>query len=242
MSSNADAQYLDFLSEYNKQCYFEAPRLSSEEKQIYFDLSNTETTYYKNLASDSSRLSYIILSGYFKATHRFFTISKILVPSEDIVFIQKRFHIKGKQHKISKTTASKHIKSICDAFNIQCYSKNTHRVLIAEKAADLTKLHIKPIFIFTELLRNLQQFGISLPSYREFQRIISTAIRQEEKRLCQMLLSLPNGIVQRIQVILDKHGEFHMLVIFYQDYLFHQSRLDITVHLSNIMVEQSYIV
>ncbi len=82
--------------------------------------------------------------------------------------------------------------------------------MLLEKAINLSKIHIKPIFIFTELLSNLEQLNISMPTYREFQYIISFATRAEEKRLENIVFNIPKNIALEIDNLLSKNDAFDL--------------------------------
>ena len=181
LKSNVDNRYLDFLSHTDRQYYFDRPFFSDEERRRYFDLSDTESIYFRGLNSQESKLYYILMSGYFKATNIFFNPMSIDIPTDDIDFICNRFQLLATKGLVSQTTSAKHIENLCEVFATSPYLSSEHRHGLAASATELTKIHVKPMFLFAELIKNIHGLSLTMPSYREFQIIIGSA------RLCWLI-------------------------------------------------------
>mgnify|MGYP003952101085 CR=1 FL=1 len=101
-------------------------------------------------------------------------------------------------YKISRATIAKHKLNICKASDVAQYHSNLHRKDLISRAYEFARIHIKPIFIFTEIIQRLVNFGLTMPSYREFQIIISQVVRNEETRLSSIIKTMPDDIDDNI--------------------------------------------
>jgi hypothetical protein len=208
-----DPNYLDFLSVPAKTHYFGEPKFKMEQRKFYFDLTQEEHQYLNTLTSDVSKLHYILLSGYFHSSFTIFSLDQIDVPQDDINFICDRFKLNADKYQISRSTLNKHQFTICDLSLVSQYRSNKHRQLLIKKAEGFAKLHIKPIFIFTEIVQRLLDFGLTMPSYREFQMVISNAIRTEESRIIKLLKNIPDKINNDINELLASDKEINLTAI-----------------------------
>ena len=208
-----DHNYIDFLSSSAREYYFNPPTFTDEQRKFYFDLTHTEQTYLKSLNTDASKLHYILLSGYFNSSLIIFSLDQIHIPDLDLQFISKRFHINTADHKISRATIAKHKLNICNASDVAQYHSNLHRNDLISRAYEFARIHIKPIFIFTEIIQRLVSFGLTMPSYRDFQIIISQVVRNEETRLSSIIKTMPDEIDDNIIKLLKSDEDKNLASI-----------------------------
>ena len=205
-----DQNYLDFISESAKYYYFHIPSFTDDQRKEYFDLSQDEYAYFKTLSNHSSKLYYVLLSGYFNSSMIISNLNKIHVSDADIQFIKDRFQLKTTSYAISSATIAKHKAKVCSLSGLCQYRSNEHRKLLLKKANELAKLHISPIFIFTEIIQSLSTLGLTMPSYREFQIIISQTVRDEENRICKQLKNISDDLIEDINNLLKSDEKWNL--------------------------------
>jgi TnpA family transposase len=208
-----DPNYINFLSTPARQHYFDVPNFTDEQKRFYFDLSQPELEYLKTLSSDASKLHYILLSGYFHHSFIIFSLEQIHIKEGDISFIRLKFQLDTDDYHVSRPTINKHQTIICELSQINQYKPDVHRSVLIEKAAVFARIHIKPIFVFTEIIQRLLDFEITMPSYREFQIILSTVIHSEEARLINLLRDIPKNICKDMEKLLESDKQLNLASI-----------------------------
>ena len=63
------------------------------------------------------------------------------------------------------------------------FNQARHAPLLLTKAEKLCRLSVNPVFIFRELLIEIAQHKITRPGYSTFQKIISSSLASEQKRI-----------------------------------------------------------
>lgn len=68
---------LTILSDAEIKFYYEPKTFAPDEQQYYFTLDSHEENIVNNIGSTSSKLYFILLLGYFKATQQLFDLNMI---------------------------------------------------------------------------------------------------------------------------------------------------------------------
>jgi TnpA family transposase len=129
------------------------------------------------------------------------------------MFIKQRFQLGELDYQISNATIAKHKEYICKLSGVSRYRPKQHRNELISKAKGFAKIHIKPIFIFTEIIHRLLDFGLTMPSYREFQIILSHVIRNEEARLISLLENISDARRKDIQSLLRSEEDMNLAAL-----------------------------
>lgn len=195
--------YIHFLNESEIRYYFSLPNFTAEDRIYFFGISDTERDYFKSLLSDHSKLYYVLLAGYYKATNSVFTLSNIHVPNKDISYVCEKYHLSVDKFSLGRNAISKHKNYMCEAYKFNIYTSFSYRKRLVDQASISVKIHIKPLYIFGELCRYLKDNSICMPSYPEFQKVISKALSLEQQRLQKKLAKLPENIDKYLEHIVQ---------------------------------------
>lgn len=159
------------------------PHFTPEEQSEYFALSSRDATAIEQLHSIKSRLYAILQLGYFKARHLFF-VFKFSAVAADVRYIQARyfptFHLT--EFELTKVTRLKHQRIILELCNYRTCAEAERQALML-KAQQAARVCGKPIYIFRELVRYLEEQCLVAPGYSFMQDVVGQAIAYEQGRL-----------------------------------------------------------
>ena len=163
------------------------PRFTNEERIEYFALSPTEQATLAQLHSIKSQSCFILQLGYFKARRLFFTLTLQEV-KEDARYIQERYFPGHRMVDVdlAKITRLKHQGMILELLNYR-HCDARERQTLADKARQAARICGKPIYVFRELLRYLQEQRLVLPGYRFMQETISKALSDQQQRVITLM-------------------------------------------------------
>lgn len=159
------------------------PHFTPEEQSEYFALSSRDATAIEQLHSIKSRIYAILQLGYFKARHLFF-VFKFSAVAADVRYIQARyfptFHLT--EFELTKVTRLKHQRIILELCNYRTCAEAERQALM-RKAQQAARVCGKPIYIFRELVRYLEEQCLVAPGYSFMQDVVGQAIAYEQGRL-----------------------------------------------------------
>lgn len=205
-----NSKRLAILSEDEVHELFSLPRFTEEERELYFSLDPDETLIFESLRQTSTMLLFLLQLGYFKASYQFFVFSwEDVLPDRDYL-LRRYFDGESPPDTTpSKNTRLTQQKTILQCHNYRSFTQDEHRML-SEKARQLTRIHAQPRFLMTELLRILETDRIVVPGYSTFQKIIGTAITEEQKRLNVYIeREVPKNIKAALNDLLTVEGAFY---------------------------------
>ncbi len=181
---NSINRLLTILSESERSALYEIPDFDYEQRLEYFTLTDEELQLASSRQTHSDQIHCILQIGYFKAVKMFFRLTCTEVEQEDYAFIIEQYFSNQQIDLISlsKYEYYNQCNAICKMFGYSLWSK-THEPLLYSHAAQSLLRDIKPQFITMELLSCLQTQKIIRPGYTALQRIVSSAINIERKRL-----------------------------------------------------------
>jgi TnpA family transposase len=186
---------------------FDLPDFTSDERDEYFSLTSLEKDFLANLRSISSKLYFILQTGYFKSRHQFFNFEFNQVKEDGEYILQKCFPEQkinlGKIKVVAKSTRLIHQNNILQIHNY-CLCGESEREIIASKARNFAKISGKPIYIFREIVTFLQEKQIVLPGYSVLQEIVGQALVFEQDRLVELLKNnLASSQKEKLDVLLS---------------------------------------
>lgn len=165
------------------------PHFTPEEQLEHFALSAREATAIEQLHSIKSRIYAILQLGYFKARHLFFVFSLATVAA-DAQHIQARYFPDFQLTKLdlAKVTRLNQQRLILELCHYGTCNNEARQALIA-RAEQSARVCGKPIYIFRELMHDLEAKRLVAPGYTVMQNIVGQAITAEQKRLSTMMQS-----------------------------------------------------
>ena len=164
-SINTTQKRLRILGEDEVEALYRRPRFTHEERVQYFSLSSTEKVAFEQLHSIQSRIYFVLQLGYFKTRYMFFVFS-FQEAEEDIEYIREQyfpnFQFKDKGFEITKVTRLKHQRLILELFNYRSCGVEERQKMEA-KAKQAVMVCAKPIYVFRELMHELEEQCIVTP-------------------------------------------------------------------------------
>ncbi len=188
------------------------PRFSDEEREQYFSLTPAEKATLDQLHSIKSKIAFILQLGYFKARRMFFVFTADDMAA-DIKHIAERYFPGSAQPDcaVTKVTRLKHqrlILSLC-TYKTCDDSDRQHLEAQARKAAMVSG---KPIYIFRQVLSELEALRITVPGYSFLQDTVARALTFEQNRLSDILQEqLTSSDLDGLNTLLeDKSSLYHI--------------------------------
>lgn len=163
------------------------PRFSDEEREHYFALTPSEEVALEELHSTPSKIAFILQLGYFKARHLFFVFIADEVAA-DLHDVAVRYFPDTAEPDctISKRTRLKHQRMILALCNYKlCDDRDRQNLEV--KAREAAMVSGKPIYVFRQLLLEIEARRLTLPGYSFLQDTVSRALTFEQNRLSTIL-------------------------------------------------------
>ena len=160
------------------------PQLTEDERILFFDLSSKEQVILTLKISIAAKVDAIIRLGYFKHKPLFFQFKLAEVP-DDVNHVLERYFESTTLDKLSLGREAKlrNQQWVLSTTGYTLFNQACHAPLLLTKAEKLCRLSVNPVFIFRELLIEIAQHKITRPGYSTFQKIISSALASEQKRI-----------------------------------------------------------
>ena len=183
----ASEKRLKILSNDEIKALYGRPVFTDEERARYFSLSPEEKAALEEFHSLKSRICFRLQLGYFKARRLFFPCD-LRAMKADVGYLRQNdfpdFQLNDR--RITKVTRLKQQRLILKLFGYRSCGKEERRQL-AEKARQLASVCSKPVYIFRELMRFLEEAHIVAPGYSFWQNTIGQALTLEQKRLADIV-------------------------------------------------------
>jgi hypothetical protein len=186
--AGAAPKRLRILGEHEKRALFDRPQFTEEDRADYFSLSQPEKESLREFRSLKSKAYFVLQLGYFKARHRFFVFDFSEV-KEDLRYVLL-LHFQHKaivdSRAIDKNTRFKQQHLILKLCRYRSDGEEERRQL-QEKACQSATVCGKPVFIFQELMRFLEEERIVTPGYTALQDMVGGALTFEQNRLADIV-------------------------------------------------------
>lgn len=179
---------LKILSEEERMALFDLPCFTPEERTEYFALSHPEQESLRKFRSVKSQLYFVLQLGYFKASRQFFVFD-FQQAAEDFQHVLKRHFADNRTTGVTavdRDTRSRQQSVILSLFAYR-HCNAPERQRLEEKARQAAKVCGKPLYIFRELMRFLEEQRIVAPGYSSLQDMVSGALTFEQRRLTGIL-------------------------------------------------------
>ena len=171
---------------------YDRPDFTSEERELFFTLSQEEQQALSQYHNTRTRVYFILQLGYFRAKQQFFSFH-FEDAADDTRFIL-RIHFgrtdTGWKGGLSRDSIRMQRNDILKLFDYRDWS-TALEPQISDKLCELIRYFPKGHSALRQLLLYLDRQRIIIPSYRTLQDIFSAVYAAEEARLEPLLLSIP---------------------------------------------------
>lgn len=192
--------------------YYEPKNFDSDEQQHYFTLDNHEENIVNGIGSTTSKVYFILLLGYFKASRQLFNLETVKNISANFLFVKSKYFPSYKKKiklNISRPTRLELEYKILKLFDYKVCDLSIKKQ-IEVFVAEMVSIDNDPVFIFKEVVRYLHKNRVILPGYTVLQDIIGKAITAEEKRLTLLLNKLvKQDIHKKLEKLLEANNSLH---------------------------------
>lgn len=206
------------LSEAEINDLYARPDFNDDERKLYFAINELERDALKNYSNVRTRVYFILQLGYFKAKQQFFKFSFEDV-RDDVEYILSNFHIENPSNLsgvISRNYIDQQKSYILKLFDYQDWY-TIHREQTQGYICELLRFYPKSHSALRQLLNYLDSKQIIVPTYRTLQDMFSAAFSAEEKRIDQVILSMPLSIQGQLSSLINRTDGISQLNILRAD-------------------------
>ncbi len=211
---NRTEKRIRILSEAELQALYARPSFTQSEREYFFELKPQEQNLLDLPISIDSQVHAIVQLGYFNCKHRFFQFDLDEVP-DDTEYVRQRYFPQNCLIKpvLSRETKRQNQQRILELTGYKLYTKKEYEAILLDRAKELCRISIDPIFIFNEILSLLAQKKITLPGYTTLQeKIISKTIKEEQNRIKEILdMNLSKREGKIIKQLLKEDEKFYAI-------------------------------
>lgn len=195
--SNLKRLYL--LPEAEIDDIYARPIFNTEEQEFYFEMNQQELDVLAQYTKTKTRVFFVLQLGYFKAKQQFYSFTFEEVRA-DVKYILSNFFNKSESNlsgQISRGSISSQQQNILQLFHYKDWADESKKLTEAH-LGELLKYYPKVHDAMRQLLVYLENQCIVTPSYRSLQDIFTAAVANENKRLDQHILLIPDA--QKVQL------------------------------------------
>ncbi len=179
------------------------PILSVEARAIAFAINDTLGAKIKKLRGTTNKVGFLLQYAYFKASRRFFLVKRFC--HEDIECAAKLLDAPIHNVKLQNyinTTPNKHKEKILESFN--CKSYQAEKSWVTKEITLKVQQVVEPRALFFEILHQLHNHNVEIPSYHTLSELISDHyIAHEKKLLDKIECGLNKGQKKVLQSLLS---------------------------------------
>ena len=212
MSLAADSHRLFILTPEEVHALYGLPRLTDDERQLYFDLGPRELEAVQ--ARTPSVGAYLALElGYFKAKCQFFVFEPAEV-AEDLRYLLTKYLAAYTLDSIkppSTTTRTAIQRRVLELVGFRHCDAVAQQAL-QDKAARIAMLSTQPTYILRESLQYLTNEHIVAPKYTTLQDMIGRVVTHERTRVAALLQkSMPAKVARALDELLAADEQIYRI-------------------------------
>jgi TnpA family transposase len=197
---------LQILSKDEEKKFNVPPKFDSFAQNYFFKLNSETIEIISEMKSDSNKILFILMFGYFKVSNRFFEIKE---DDENFLNIANRNNFDSFDFKeVSSRTIQRYKQIIRSHFNIVEFDKTIESKL-QHHATELANNFTNRKKIFYSLVDYSKKLNIEVPSYSVLSNIISTALNFQTNSILNGLKQYKND--ERLKLLdefTDKNEEY----------------------------------
>ncbi len=206
---------MKILNRTEQEAFDKPPVFSSDERKCFFDFPKNLLRLAHGLINPYHKIVFLLTSGYFRATKRFFLTEKF--HKRDIHYVMNQLGIGIDSdgysiiHDIPETTRRRHRKLILNYYCFRLFDQNACDSL-SSNVSEMARRHLKPRLIFWRSVDFLVQMRVVVPNYHQISELIIKILgirKQEltaviEKALSEEVRSVLDGLFAQEQSSKDK--------------------------------------
>lgn len=174
------------------------PKFDAPSQNHFFKLTSGVSEIISEMRSDSNKILFILMFGYFKATNRFFEIGE---DDENLLFIANRNNLNLFDfNAVTPRTLQRYKQIIKSYFEINEYNIDVEQKL-KHHALELANNFTHRKKIFFSLVEYSKKLNIEIPSYTTLSKIISDALNYQTKSILLHLKTFKND--ERLKLLDD---------------------------------------
>ncbi len=179
------------------------PRLNDEQRQYFFTLSEADYTAINTYRNKKSRIYFILQLGYFRAGKQFYDFQFEDVET-DFAYVVSMYFESDLELMAGKIARNTSVKQKLDILRLEGYEQWSTMLLpkIEAHTIQLMRYFPKGDDTLRELLGYFEKHRIILPSYRTLQDLFTRCSSEENKRLNEIIATLPTEIKQQLSDII----------------------------------------
>ena len=174
------------------------PSFDSFAKNHFFKLTSGINEIILEMKSDSNKILFILMFGYFKATNRFFEIQN---DDENFLYIATRNNFNSfNYNEVTPRTIQRYKQIIKLHFGINEFTSDVE-LKLQNKAIELANNFTNRKKIFFSLVDYSKKLNIEIPSYTNLAKIIGIALNHQIRNIQLHLKSYKSD--ERLKVLND---------------------------------------
>ncbi|MBS3962875.1 MAG: Tn3 family transposase [Methylomonas sp.] len=202
---NVNSRRLSILTKSEIDDLYGLPRLSDDDRSLFFDLSVIEQKAVDAVYARSSAVHLILQIGYFKAKQQFFVYGREAVLGDLHYILQRYFPDQAldKIKTLSKPTRLEQQQIILQLFDYRLCDGEA-KAALEQKAQRVAMLSTQPIYILRETLQYLTNQRLIAPGYTYLQDMVSRVVTGERRRITSLLVkAMTPDVDKQLEALLE---------------------------------------
>lgn len=201
---------LSILSPEEIKLFDKPPRLTLEQRQKYFYLTDKLLHLLKNLRTPTNKVCMILQWGYFRASGRFFLVNDFYLP--DVRYISQQLDIPPSNidlydYQKKRKICGEHQIAILKAMNFRSFDTDEKQWMKLQLESLVSK-HMQPREIIFYLASQCHQRKIEIPSYHYFSDSITKIYNLIENNLLTIIKqNITPEQISHLQLLIDENQE-----------------------------------
>jgi len=175
------------LTSSEQEAFDKPPLFDYQQRKQYFNFPKALLEVARVLRTPNSRMGFLLLCGYFKATKRFFQPHNFL--QRDIEAIARQLNLGSAEFKprnYKETTRLRHQKLILEFYNLRTFDSKAESALAVE-ITTMAKTYLKPKLIFDRCVDFLIQKKIQVPMAWVITELIRSGLQAHKSNLVTLM-------------------------------------------------------
>lgn len=213
----ANTRRVNLLPDAEIDAIYALPAFNKSEQLLYFEFTDQEIAIAKQYRTTKAKVYWMLSLAYFKAKQQFYLFD--LEKSQDAGYVlrtyfsSKHHHLSG---RIDDKTYRKQKEDILILLGYQNWSSELEPQ-IKSQLCKFLRYYPKTHSAFRQLLGYFKSHRIVIPGYRTLQDIFSAAFATEEKRLNQIIRSIPKPMKKQLSALIKREEGISQLNIIRAD-------------------------
>lgn len=178
---------MNILNKSEQEMFDEPPVFNSGERKRFFNFSQNLIDKTDTFRTPTSKISFLLACGYFKATKKFFKPEDY--HQNDIDYVARKISINSDQfipQKYEPRTRQRHEQNILKFYGYRRFDKNSLKI-IHQEIASMMRSQLKPKLIFWRCVDVLICERVQIPAYFQLSELILKAVNQRRKELTAVI-------------------------------------------------------